>query len=56
MHTPRELAKTVAQFKWREVMKFMEANPHVLMQLLSYIETESKEFPKKESLVSDKNV
>lgn len=53
MHTPRELAKTVAQFKWREVMKFMETNPHVLIQLLSYIERESNEFSKKESINLD---
>jgi len=35
-------------------MKFMEANPHVLMQLLSYIERKSNEFPKKESFTIDK--
>ena len=37
-------------------MKFMEANPHVLMQLLSYIERESNEFPKKENINFDKNI
>ena len=26
--------QTVLQFKWREVITFMEANPHVLLQLL----------------------
>lgn len=26
----------IKQYKWREVMKFMQGNPHILVQLLSF--------------------
>ena len=27
--------ESVKQYKWREVMRFMQTNPHVMMQLLN---------------------
>ena len=43
-----DIQSQIRKFKWKEVMRFMKTNPHILMQLLSLNEVINQNVPKKD--------